>query len=154
VYTLQADPYGRETRESASSAEWAEVLSEFPFFSKVGKRRLVRLVRHATFAEYAPGDFVIGVGMPADSLQVVLGGSAHVVARPAARPLRTGDVFGELALLGGTARTATVVAASDLHVMRIPAEAFFDLVRKEPDLLLELATMLGTQFIRLEGKAA
>ena len=73
----------------AGPADWAEVLVDFPLFSGIAKRRLRGLVRHATFAEYGPGDVVIQKNEPGDSLYVILGGSAKVRGKPAARRLRT-----------------------------------------------------------------
>ena len=48
--------------DHVSQSDWAEVLASFPLFSRIGKRRLRRLVRRATFAEYSPGDIVIQKG--------------------------------------------------------------------------------------------
>jgi CRP-like cAMP-binding protein len=143
-----------QTWERTGAAEWADVLAGFPLFSGIAKRRLRALVRNATFAEYGAGDVVVQKNEPGDSLFVILGGSARVRGKPAARRLRTGDYFGELGLLHGAPRSATVVAAGELHVMKLPRDAFLRIARREPEIVLELLDTLGTQIRRLEARAA
>ena len=134
----------------ASPSDWAEVLATFPLFSGIAKRRLRKLVRHATVAEYGPGDMVIQKGTPGDSLYLILSGSAKALGKPASRALRTGDYFGELSLLDGTPRSATVIATGELHVMRLPRQIFLELTR-DPEISLQMLRTLGLQIRRLEA---
>jgi CRP/FNR family cyclic AMP-dependent transcriptional regulator len=139
--------------DHASGSDWAEVLETFPIFSGIGKRRLRKVVRRATFAEYAPGDIVIQKGESGDSLHVILAGSAKALGKPASRSLRIGDYFGELSLLDGTPRSATVIATSELHVMKLPRQAFLGLAQ-DPEIALEMLRTLGSQIRRLEAQPA
>jgi CRP-like cAMP-binding protein len=140
--------------EHARPSDWADVLATFPLFSGIGKRRLRKLVRSATVAEYGRLDVVIQKGTSGESLYVILSGSAQVIGKPASRPLRTGDYFGELSLLDGTPRSATVVATSELHVMELPREAFIGLTEHEPGISLKMLNTLGAQIRRLEAQPA
>jgi CRP-like cAMP-binding protein len=137
-----------------SANDWAKVLATFPLFSGISKRRLRKLLRQATVAEYSPGDIVVLTGTPSDSFYVVLGGSAKARGKPAARTLRTGDYFGELGLLSGATRSATVVATSALHVMRLPRESFLQLTGRHPGVSFEMLDNLGRQIRHLEAQAA
>jgi CRP/FNR family transcriptional regulator, cyclic AMP receptor protein len=133
---------------------WAQVLTTFPLFSGVSKRRLRKLVRAASFAEVARGETVIAKGDSSDSLYVILGGTAKAVRRPAARELGVGDYFGELALIDGAPRSATVVATSDLHVIRLPAHSARRLVEQHPAITLTMLRNLSTQLRRQEAQVA
>jgi CRP-like cAMP-binding protein len=144
----------RQDWHRATAEDWADVLTEVPLFSNVGKRRLRKLAEHAHVAEFAPGEHVIVTGESADSFYIILGGEAGVVGRPAARTLRTGDYFGELALLDGGPRSASVIATKDLHVMRVPRRAFLKLVDNHSDIALRIASELGARVRRLEHAAA
>jgi len=135
----------------ASPSDWAEVVAAFPLFSGIPKRRLRKLVGDASVAEYAPGDTVVQKGESGHSLYVILSGTATVLGKPASRPLRTGDYFGELSLLEGTPRSATVVAVSELHVMRLPRKAFARLT-EDPTASQEMLHTLGSQIHRLEER--
>ena len=141
-------------RDHASPADWAKVLATFPLFSGIAKRRLRKLAEQATVAEYGPGDIVIEKGERGDSLYVVLSGSAKARGKPAARTLRTGDYFGELGLLDGVPRSATVVATDELHLMKLPRHSFLRLARRDPAVSLKMVSTLGSQIRRLEAQAA
>jgi CRP-like cAMP-binding protein len=147
---IQLLPGPRGWNETSPS-DWADVLAAFPLFSGIGKRQLRKLVRHASFAEYAPGDFVIQKGEPGNSLHVVLAGSARVLGKPASRSLRIGDYFGELSLLDGTPRSATVIATGELHVMKLSRQAFLSLAQ-DPKVALEMLRTLGSHIRRLEAQ--
>jgi CRP/FNR family transcriptional regulator, cyclic AMP receptor protein len=136
----------------ASPAAWAEVLATFPLFSGIPQRRLRKLARNATFAEYGPGDIVIQRGTSGNSLYLILSGSAKALGKPASRSLRIGDYFGELSLLDGTPRTATVIA-SELHVMKLPGKTFLELTQ-DPEITLKMLRTLGAQIRRLEAQPA
>jgi CRP/FNR family transcriptional regulator, cyclic AMP receptor protein len=138
----------RQDWQRVTSGDWANVLTEVPLFRNVGKRRLRKLAEHAHVAELAPGEQVVVTGEPADSFYVILGGAASVTGR--ATTLRTGDYFGEVALLDDGRRSASVVATQDLHVMRVPRRAFQELVDEHADVALKIARGLGTRLRRRE----
>jgi CRP/FNR family cyclic AMP-dependent transcriptional regulator len=112
----------------------------------MSKRRVRKLVRHATFAEFAPGDTVVARNAPADWLHVILGGTAKMRATPEDRTLRTGDYFGEVGLIAGSPLSATVIATGALHVIRLPRNAFLRVAQDEPGISLTLLRNLAAQF--------
>ena len=137
----------------ASPTDWAEVLATFPLFSAISKRRLRKLVRNATVAEHGPGHIVIQKGTSGDSLYLILGGSAKALGKPASRPLRTGDYIGELSLIDGAPRSATVIATSELHLMTLPRHTFLELMHNA-EISLQMLRTLGAQVRRLEARPA
>jgi CRP-like cAMP-binding protein len=137
-----------------SARDWARVLATFSLFSGISKRRLRKLVRNAKLAEFAPGDTVVERDSPGDSLYVILSGTAKARGKPAARTLRTGDYFGELAVLDGVPRSATVIATNELHVMKLRRESFLQLAKRNPAISLTMLGNLTAQFRQLETQAA
>ena len=138
----------------ANDHDWAVVLADLPLFEGVAKRDLRKLARAAEFAEFSPGDTVVATGAPPDFFYVILGGEARASAKPAARTLTTGDYFGEMGLLDGEPRSATIVAVSELHVMRLSRRAFDDAVERHPSLARKFMTELGGRVRQLEHRAA
>ena len=60
-------------------------------------------------------------------------------------PLRPGDFFGEMALLDGAPRTATVEATSEVEVMLIPRSAFRKMLRSEPAIAVKMLETLAAR---------
>jgi CRP/FNR family transcriptional regulator, cyclic AMP receptor protein len=134
--------------------DWAEVLADFPLFAGVSKRNLRKLVRSASFAEFAPGDTVVSSGSVANSLYVILGGTAKARAKPAARTLRVGDYFGELGIIDEAPRSATIVATDELHVMRMPSRSFLRVAQRSPEVMRTMLTNLSARLRSLEAAPA
>lgn len=138
----------------SSDSDWANVLARMPLFDGVGKRDLRTLAGNAEFAEFSPGETVVAIGAPPDFFYVILSGNATAPAKPAARVLTTGDYFGEIGLLDNEPRSASIVAATELHVMRLRRRVFDDILERHPRVARALLTELGGRVRRLEHQAA
>jgi CRP-like cAMP-binding protein len=134
-------------------SDWADVLATFPLFAGVSKRRLRKLVRHATLAELAPGETIISPVDYGNYLYVILGGTVEAISQPAARTLRTGDYFGELALIDGRPRAATVVARNEVHLMKLPSRSVLKLAREHSSVTLAVFRALAPRLRQLEATA-
>jgi CRP/FNR family transcriptional regulator, cyclic AMP receptor protein len=133
-----------------STSDWAAVLARLPLFANVSKRHLRRVAALAEVREFEPGDTIVQKGDAPDGFYLILGGRARVVARAHARPMKTGDYFGEMALLDGESRSATVVAVGDLQTMRLPRRPFMRLLQQEPSIAIAMLAELGSRVRRLE----
>jgi len=65
--------------------------------------------------------------------------------------LNAGDCFGEMSLLTGERRTATVRAQTDCHVMEIGKPVMADVLRDSPDCLERLSELLAKRKMENEG---
>jgi CRP-like cAMP-binding protein len=135
--------------ERADTADWARVLGSLPLFARLGQRQLRKLAGLAQFKHFSDGDFVVRVEEPGDAFYVIVGGKAKVVGKRS-RLLGIGDYFGEMALLDGEPRSATIVAANELQTMRLPRRAFLQLLEREPKIALSLLAELSSRVRRLE----
>jgi len=128
------------------------LLSQVPLFSGLTARHLRRLASEAQEALYMEGASVVKEGDEADAFFVILEGEARVV-RPRGRTvtrLRPGDSFGEISLLDGGRRTATVVSETPLTVMMLSRKAFTKMVRDEPDVAINMLGQLARMLRRME----
>jgi CRP-like cAMP-binding protein len=102
-------------------------------------------LREMLIARFVPesypfGRTIVTEGDQGDALYVITSGRARVVKRDergeeiSLSVLRPGDSFGEIALLTGTRRMATVRAASDVEALRLDRTAFDDIVARSPEL--------------------
>jgi small-conductance mechanosensitive channel/CRP-like cAMP-binding protein len=120
------------------------VLTTVPMFAALGESERAQLLAVARPVMFAKGEAIVRQGQPGHSLFVVKRGDASVtlagtdgeVAR-----LSTGDVFGEMSLLTGEARTATVTAMADCDLLEIDAEGFRTVVMTNPSVLEHVTTV-------------
>jgi cAMP-dependent protein kinase regulator len=97
------------------------------------------LLRRFTSHDVAPGTVIIHEGEEGRGLFVVLTGDAEVTRQDGGRPVilgsvRTGDVFGEMALLRGGATTATVTATRQSTVLFLALEYVARIVANFPEI--------------------
>jgi small-conductance mechanosensitive channel/CRP-like cAMP-binding protein len=125
----------------------------FATLSEQERELLASGMRHAPFAA---GEPLTRQGAKANWLYVIVSGTASVrVARDGAErevsTLGAGDFFGEMGLLTGEPRTATVVAQSDVDCYRVGKEQFQELLQKRPRLAEEVARVLARRRVGLDA---
>ena len=121
-------------------SDWNEFLSTIPIFSFLGRAELAAV--QALFVEetFQKGDVICRVGDEGDTFYVVLEGELEVWAGEGKEKLQTGtlkrgDFFGELALLQGGKRTATVIVSRRAHLFKLDKASFNTLFLKNPKAL-------------------
>jgi small-conductance mechanosensitive channel/CRP-like cAMP-binding protein len=97
---------------------------------------------------YAAGERILEEGAPGDSFFLVDKGEVRVLRRgggPQREIARIGpgECFGEMAMLTGQQRTATVVAATDADVLVIDKAGFHDILAANPEIAVDLAALLA-----------
>jgi CRP-like cAMP-binding protein len=115
-----------------------EALRNVPFFEGLTPEDLARLARTGEKRAYRAGDDIVKRDDVGIALYVVLTGTATVTAGGKEHTLRPGDFFGEMALLEGTRRTATVTAAEPVEAMVIEATYFRPFLIKNPSVTVTI----------------
>ena len=117
-------------------------MAEHSLFADCDEAELADLILRGHFVEYKKGDDMIVQGDPGNSLLILLSGNArtsmiasngHEIVLDYAE---AGQVLGEIALLDGGERTATVTAIEPTSALTITREAFEDILKKHKKLLL------------------
>jgi CRP/FNR family transcriptional regulator, cyclic AMP receptor protein len=134
-----------------------ESLRRCALFKRVDEGALRELARQLRRRRFRRNEVIFHQGDPGDSLHVVTSGSVKIVL-PSAEgeeaiiaTLRPGDFFGELSLLDGASRSATVVALEPAETMALPRTAFHDLLDRDPGLRDALLAGLAHELRRLTG---
>jgi CRP-like cAMP-binding protein len=99
-------------------------LRAMPLFSGVTEYDLQSILKLGQIRSYQPGQAIVERGEIGDALFVILRGTAKVEVAGDAQDIKPGDVFGEMALMGGKERTATVRAAEPVQALEIGAQDF------------------------------
>ena len=114
-------------------------LERLPIFRSLRPDELERLARSTELCETAGGETIVAQWDASKDFYVVLAGTVDVsVEGERIRELGPGEFFGELAALDwgsgfGYPRLATVTAASDVRLLRVPCDVLNELVRSNED---------------------
>ncbi len=115
-------------------------LTDAAIFAGLPEPALSRLATHSRWLRFVPGEAVISEGDASRALYVVAEGQAVIQQqRRELNRLASGEVFGEIAFLTGQPRTATVRAATELHVVEVDSDALSALLEENADLADVLA---------------
>ena len=116
------------------------------------KKNLVLYLTHAPFAR---GDVITRQGAVADWLYVLVAGEVDVWVeqqgeRQLLSTLPAGSVFGEMGLMTGAPRSATVIAKTDVDCYRLGKEGLDALMRARPSIAEEVSHVLAAREVELE----
>jgi len=126
-------PIRRTRRQSALA------LAQVPFFSTLSKKQLERLAEDTDVVSFAPGQPVVQEGMLGETMFVVLSGEAKVLkGKRRLGSIRPGEAFGEIAVLDGSPRSATVIAETPLTAIRLFRRTLKRLLEAEPQIALKI----------------
>lgn len=106
---------------------------------------------------FASGEAIVRQNAQGDSMFVILSGQARVVLEPSDQEVAVipaGGFFGEMSMLTGDRRTATVKALGDVNVLEIAANDFRELAVANPGLLDHVSTIVSTRRTGLEDAKA
>jgi CRP/FNR family transcriptional regulator, cyclic AMP receptor protein len=134
---------------------WADVLGEIPLFAGLSKRHLNKIAGLAKTRRHARFTTIVREGERGDTFFVILDGT--VLVKPAGKRtvrLKSGDWFGEMALLDGAPRTATVEAETEVFVMLLGRTAFQKAVVADPKMALVLLRTVAARLRAAERSAS
>ena len=155
IRTLQIERKSTATVRDAQARARAILRAE-PLFSCLGDDQLDELLKNAEANHFGRGEAVIDEGADGDSMFILLQGAAQVsVSKNGSLirvgVLRAGDCFGEMSLLTGEPRTATVRAEKDCEVLEISKPVMGELLRHSPECLEQLSALLAQRKMETEG---
>lgn len=137
-------------------AEARAILRSEPLFDCLNDAQLENVLQNAEIHRYGRGERLIQEGDQGDSMFIMLRGSAAVsVARNGTGVrvgvMRPGDCFGEISLLTGEPRSATVRAEADCEVLEISKPVMAEVLRESPQCLTALSELLAKRKLEGEG---
>ncbi len=121
-----------------SQSEIVAKLATVPIFSECSKRELGVIARAAKEVSHRKGTVIAREGERGIGLFLILQGECEVtIGGKRKAKLGPGDFFGEVALLDGGPRTATVTALTDVKLVGITAWVFRGLLMEHPSIALK-----------------
>jgi CRP/FNR family cyclic AMP-dependent transcriptional regulator len=135
---------------SISSGKLA-VLRKHPIFCDLAPEALDQLCRYAKHATLKRGATIFSKGDPGNSLFAVISGTVKISISSAdgrnaiLNLIGAGEIFGEVAVLDGQARTADAIANTNCEIFVIDRREFLPFVRSQPVLAMKFIELLCTR---------
>ena len=157
---------------SAIPNETRKLFARHGFFGQLSESDLDAVLSHARTEHHPARELIFSKGSPGRSMMAVLRGSIKIsLPSLAGREivlaiLEPGEIFGEMALLDGSERTADATAMTDCELLVIDHRDFIPFLERRPDLCIVLLRLLcrrlrqtnehveGALFERLETRLA
>ncbi len=137
--------------------ERAQLLAGVDLFGALPEESRREIAESASMRLFADGEAIVRQGEPGQSMYVVGSGSVSVKLEPGGREVATierGGYFGEMSVLTGDPRTATVVARGDVQVIEIQADLFRRVGALNPVAVEQVALAAMTRRTELDAARA
>jgi small-conductance mechanosensitive channel/CRP-like cAMP-binding protein len=147
--------YEREWPEPDAATKQRErerVLAGVDLLSRLSDEQRRDIAAASAIQLYGSGEAIVRQNDPGDSMFIVCSGSAAVVLEPDRREVAVigkGGYFGEMSLLTGDARSATVIARGDTTVLELDAEVFRALGAADPEAVEQIGLAAMTRRAQL-----
>ncbi|HEY4185089.1 MAG TPA: mechanosensitive ion channel family protein [Polyangia bacterium] len=139
-----------QRKQDEDYARRVDALSRVDVFRALDAEKIDRLTRRLRMAPFGPGEVILREGDPGDSLYVLRSGevAVRVNVRGQSREvttLKAGQFFGEMSLMTGETRTATIVAKTDVECYIVSKDAFQEILEQKPELAATISEILSSR---------
>ena len=130
---ILANGYAQELRRREFLRTW-ELVAKVPFFHNIGASLIAEVARLLRPRDYPAGAVVMRRGQPGDCMYFIADGEVEIQLPGQHVYLISGQFFGEVALLTGAPRNATVVATQPSTLLSLDIVDFHELLARQPEL--------------------
>jgi anion transporter len=137
-------------------AELADAIRRIPLFSALSREDIAKVLGKLEEISFPAGTTIFSQGDKGDAFYLIHAGAVEVVLHSGGGRSETlavlgpQDWFGEMALLSGEPRSATIVTVKDTILWRLSREAWDDLIEKHPIWLLHFCALLSKRLAHAE----
>ena len=154
---VESDSDEAEETDEQTDQELISELKALPLFSGLGSKNLAKVVAALAPQSYKKGTPILSQGEEGDAFYIIRSGRARVLLERGGEKLTIaelspGEGFGEMALLTGQPRSATIVARSDTEVWRLPKTDFDQLLAENISLAVYFNRTLSARLLALQEK--
>jgi len=156
--SITYDPEGRlepvSSGPGAKQEDKIERLKEIPIFEGCSQRQLRRVAKIARVFDVAADTVLARAGEPGDEFFLIIDGSVWVEVSSEKRVLlHPGEFFGEMSILDGGPRSATIVADTPVRLLVITRRHFSMLLKDVPGLTQTVMATLSKRVREAEERA-
>lgn len=122
-----------------------EIIKNVPFFRSLGRDSIDFITERLKYKQFPANTVICKIGDPGDRMYIVLSGKVSVSAANGEilAFIGSGNYFGEMALLTGEPRSATVTAVSDTETFVLEKEDFDVILEKYPSISIAMSKIMS-----------
>ncbi len=156
LWVEQDDLEHRERKKRNEAERRAKALEAVEFLRTMRDDERAYVAERLKYALFAPGETITKQGAVAHWLYIIVGGMAEVRVSiegqdRAIAKIQAPGFVGEMGLMTGEPRTATVVALTEVECYRLDKEAFNKIVTDRPEIAGEISSLLATRKVELQA---
>ncbi len=150
-WSLTVVPQQRTGEAHGFSSSKLSVLRKHPYFADLEPEAFDQLCRYAKHSTLKRGATIFSKGDPGISLFAVISGTVKIsISSPDGRNailnlIGAGEIFGEIALLDNSVRSADAIANTNCELFTIDRREFIPFVRSQPGLAMKFIELLCTR---------
>lgn len=134
----------------------ADIIRGIPIFSSLSREDIAKVLGKMEEISFGPAATIFSQGDKGDAFYLIKDGTVQVVLESASgrsepiAVLGPQNWFGEMALLSGEPRSATIVTVKETTLWKLSREAWDELIEKHPSWLLQFCAMLSKRLSRAD----
>ncbi|MGE3466775.1 MAG: cyclic nucleotide-binding domain-containing protein, partial [Pyrinomonadaceae bacterium] len=145
--TIYMEPKAAEAPAEEKLNVIAERLNRVSIFAPLSEQEIEQLANVSTSRVYAPGEAIVRAGQEGTSMFVIIRGSVKVQieergVQRTVNTLKENAFFGEMSLLTGEPRSATVAATEESEVLRIDRSGLKNIFENNPNLVETITELI------------
>lgn len=147
IHVIKEGEKQNQARHSRETLRRIEALHQIELFQSFSESELQALAESLKFAPFAKGDVITKQGAVAHWLYILTKGETEVMLEtPAGKrslnAIQAPNFFGEMGLMCGTPRSATVIAKTDVECYQLDKKAFESIIHSRPSIAEEITQVL------------
>ena len=139
----------------------SKILKEVPIFKMLGKESIDFIVERLKFKTYDANETICKIGDPGDTMYIIISGAVNIcISSPDSKDeqvvatLGPGDYFGEMALLTGETRSASVITTESSEMFLLYQNDFDVILERFPSISLSMGKIVSKRLRETLSKAA
>ncbi len=158
LFLTEEDEMRRQRKQKEEIQGKVEALKHIELFNSLTDTERGEIAERLVEAPFVRGEAMTRQGAEAHWLYIIRSGEAEVrVVADGSKlservaTLPAGAFFGEMGLMTGEKRTATVIASTDVECYRLDKEAFHDILRQRPEIAEDISHILARRRVELDA---
>jgi CRP-like cAMP-binding protein len=157
IFVTEQDESRRERKTAEETDKRSQALKQVELFRTLTDEERHSLAGRLRLAPFVRGEAMTRQGAEAHWLYLITRGDAEVRVSVDGNlseyvaTLHAGDFFGEMGMMTGEPRSATVIAQTDVECYRVDKDAFHDILRSRPEIAEDISEVLARRRVELDA---